>query len=106
MPRLENWSVKTKGNFPFAVSMPYLNGDVYEDHRFKDGSNISTSTISGKLGDLIVTKSGTVYTLGNPSEFCERNFPNAKEDLLRVLNPVSSPEKERIVCPFCGQGVK
>ena len=75
MYRLENWSVGDKGKNPYMapeLRKKYLNGEVYDNHNFKDGTNITTSSIKNvdlELESAIVTtSSGSKYRLGKPSE--------------------------------------
>ena len=54
---------------------------------------ITTSPIVGKTTeDGIVTRSGTVYTLGEVSQNYEKAFPDARNRLLKTL-PLNKHEK-------------
>ena len=74
MPRLENWSVVS--TFVNEFQAPellekQLHGAIYDDelNRFKDGTNITTSTlVELDLNNKIAQTLNTKYVLGNPSE--------------------------------------
>jgi hypothetical protein len=85
--KLENWSVATLGT-PYTAPeliLSALIGNIYGHHTFKDGLNITTSAIIGKRNDFIVTRSGSLYELGEVSKEYESLYPNAKSRLLDSL---------------------
>lgn len=60
MSRLENW-------YEFKVgSSSVLIGEVHEDDRFEDGEVVTTSVVTSMSieSDVAITKSGTIYFLG------------------------------------------
>ena len=86
MTRLENWAFVGRNPYASPEMQQYgLKGFVYNHPRgiFKDGDEIITSAIShlNEHGQ-IVTKSGTVYELGEIDPEYEKMYPNAKERLL------------------------
>jgi hypothetical protein len=69
MPRLEEWSVVSTED-PYKAPeqrQMKLSGKVYDDDRFFDGDMITTSRIVDSVGRTVTTRSGTKYTLGEPS---------------------------------------
>ena len=95
MSKLENWGIVNGvfGNWkesPTPYDAPesithHLNGEIWNDSRFANGANVTTSTIKGKRDGNVITKSGTVYELGDPHCDYELAFPNAKERLMNSL---------------------
>jgi hypothetical protein len=66
---LENWSVSSAPVGPYdAPEMAYhqLSGNVFGHPRFDEGKRIRTSDIKSVNGREVVTRSGSVYTLGEP----------------------------------------
>lgn len=88
MPRLESWSV-TGGNYhPYTapeLRTLHLQGMVYGHPMFDDGHPVLTTPIVGVDDDRVVTKSGSVYELGEVDAMYEDQFPNARERLFSVL---------------------
>ena len=85
--RLENWVVE--GN-PYAapeMHLCLLNGEVYghPSERFPDGKRIAISRVVAVQGESVVTRSGSVYDLGEPDPDYEKAFPGAKARALEVL---------------------
>ena len=82
---LKNWSVfTTVANefLPPEAGFPHLQGNVYNNPKFKDGTFVHTSRIveirdmgSYKLG---ITRSGSEYELHKEdvSVKCDKQFPN------------------------------
>ena len=73
MPRLENWSigVRTRSEYEAPeLGFICLYGNIYEDDRFEDETPVSTSKLKefNSAEMLGITKSGTKYKLGNPSQ--------------------------------------
>jgi len=73
---IENWqAINLQGNIRIA-------GNAYQSDRQENGSDILTSSIKHRNGNLVVTASGSVYALGTPKE----GFgSSAKADLLNTL---------------------
>ena len=86
--KLENWGMVSIPSHPLQApefGIMCLSGEVYGSPKFKDGTNVTTSEIVGKDGELIVTQSGSKYELGQPHPTYEEKYPNARE---RLLNSV------------------
>jgi len=66
--RLENWCTRSDANpyLPPESQRLYLSGEVYNHPSYEDGHRISTSCINKIYGNVITTKSGTLYVLGEP----------------------------------------
>ncbi|PPD55572.1 MAG: hypothetical protein CTY12_00925 [Methylotenera sp.] len=65
-----------------------LSGEVYGSSEFAEGTNVTTSELVGRCGELVVTRSGSHYELGKPHPEYEQLFPNARERMLHSLEPV------------------
>jgi hypothetical protein len=91
--RLENWFVAWPGTFipapPEAEGTKCLAGNIQGSSRFRDGESIRTSAITGRIGDLFKTKSGTLYELGKQDVTNATAMPKAKELLLQATPMVS-----------------
>lgn len=88
MPLLNNWSVTSFEQDAYTapeLRRFHLQGNVIEHPDFEDDHHITTSRIVGKRGDCIVTRSGTIYELGNVDEKYEQLYPDAKRRLLSSL---------------------
>jgi len=71
MVRIENWSIGYDNFDPYCPPEQHqrqLCGEVYGHPLQSDGKQIRTSNIEKKIGNTILTRTGTVYTLGKPSE--------------------------------------
>jgi len=93
MPKLENWGVVIVGASPYTapeLMKMCLHGNVYghESNRFSDGEAVRTSSIRGKRGTCVVTRSGSIYELGAVANEYENQFPDAKNRLLESLEEV------------------
>lgn len=87
MPRLESWSV-TGGNNPYTapeLRTLHLQGMVYGHPMFDEGHPVLTTPIVSVVDDRVVTKSGSIYELGEVDAAYEYQFPNARERLFFVL---------------------
>lgn len=79
--QLENWFV--------AVDTPTsLCGDATGHPKKPEPHFITTSRVVGRIGDVILTKSGSRYKLGNPKADYEETFPNARQRLLTTIPEV------------------
>ena len=81
---LNDWSVVLRGGSEF-LNLPErmeqcLNGRIEGEERW-----VNTSPIRGRMGDAVVTRSGSVYELGRVSEKYESLFPGLRERLLGSL---------------------
>lgn len=70
MKRLEQWSLIHTGT-PFSAPetvTTIATGDVYDDPRHEDGTHVHTSEVAEYFypSRQIVTRSGSVYQLGEP----------------------------------------
>lgn len=92
MYTLRNWSLVSDGcpYIPPESRKIFLSGEVY-GHEKKDGSIIKTSYIVDVSGDLVITRSGSIYKLENPSEdyinYCKKNnlhIPTEKEPIKKL----------------------
>lgn len=74
MSRLENWSFCVDNSNPFLapeLRKSYVYGEIYEDDkgRFKDGSNIRTSTIVDfDINNMIIKTRNSTYKLDKISD--------------------------------------
>ena len=91
---LNNWAFVTTGGPYDAPEMfvSRLNGDVTGHPNFPDGHNVTTSRVMGKRGELVVTRSGSLYELGTVLPEYERQVPNARERLFKVLPEIEEPK--------------
>jgi hypothetical protein len=74
MPRIDNWTT-TKNFDPYTApecQAVCLQGNVSGHSRFKNGDYVHTSPIEGVEKREILTKTGTIYTLGR----IDRRFRN------------------------------
>jgi hypothetical protein len=86
--KLENWFLVYGDYDPYKppeCNTQHLAGKVFGNPNFNDGEEIRTSPIVGKEGDKIVTKSGSVYELGEVLPDYEKQYPGARE---RLFNSV------------------
>jgi hypothetical protein len=87
--KLENWSVVYDNNVdPYTAPeliRSVLQGNVYGNPKFDDGTFICTSSIVGKNNGDIITKSGSRYELGNVDPAYEALYPNAKRRFFKSL---------------------
>ena len=83
--RLKNWSIYSVPLNDFAapeLSKFYLQGNVYGNPKFQDGSFVTTSRII-EIKDMVdykigITRSGSKYELHKEDvdKECEEQFPN------------------------------
>lgn len=87
--KLKNWSVFSKGSefLPPELQSPHLQGDVYGNDKFPDGTYVHTSRIIG-IEDKgthkeVTTASGSVYELHKEDvdPVAEQQFPGYYERL-------------------------
>lgn len=86
--KLENWgmvSIPAHSCQAPELGIMCLSGEIYGSSEFAEGTNVTTSEIVGRSGDLVVTRSGSHYELGQPHPEYEGKFPNAHERLLNAL---------------------
>ena len=86
-PRLENWAVIAVPDSPYQAPELWrqrLHGNVYGHPRFGNGTEVTTSPITSKKGENILTRN-TEYELGIIDTEYEKLYPNARERLLNSL---------------------
>ena len=87
--RIENWSVVNVLPSEYSApetGQPSLYGQVFGHPEFLDGTFVTTSRITGKNHvDEILTRSGSVYSLGKVNPMYEEKYPDAKNRLLNNL---------------------
>lgn len=78
--RLENWSVVEDLSDPYMAPelRARISGKVYGNPKFKDGTVILISRAVGRVGNDILTQSGSRYELGDVDPEYEKIFPDAK----------------------------
>lgn len=90
---IEDWSIGSPNSDPYTAPEMLrlcLSGRVFNHPRFFDGHRITTSAIVGKNTDgHIVTASGNVYCLGNPSKDYEAAYPGARDRFLSSVKETS-----------------
>lgn len=88
--KLENWSVITAADPYMAPEMMslHLQGNVFNDSRREDNTNVVTSKVIGQRNGRVVTNSGSEYELGGVDPNYELLFPNAKLRCFTSLPPV------------------
>src|SRR5256885_164786 len=88
--KVERWCVVSRMEYGFQppdVVGICLQGVVMGHRLYADGKAITTSRVVHRKGDLVLTKSGSEYELGEPDPRCEAQYPNAKHRLLESLEP-------------------
>lgn len=89
--KLENWALVSAKVSPYTAPEcieHYMSGEVYGNSLFADGTKIYTSAIVKVMGDSVMTYSGNVYELGEPSPEYEKEYPNAKKRLAAMVEGV------------------
>ena len=83
MIRIEDWAVIES---PFTGET-HLSGKVYGHPTYRDGvSVVSSSIVGGNAKEkVIITMSGSHYTLGQVNENYEKIFPNAEERVWKAI---------------------
>jgi len=80
--KLENWSIVFKDPYQAPeCRKSYLQGNIYGREDIEDGKFVTTSSIIKTEDNLVYTKSGSLYELGEPNVEYEKLYPNAKERL-------------------------
>jgi len=92
MPTLKQWSIREGLR---------LQGRVYGDDRFAPGFDVLTTPVIEVIGDRIVTRSGSIYTLDGPPEpgfaryLDERPFKDPTNPLTAAVDRAIAKAKER-----------
>ena len=84
---LEQWAL-TCDNDPYKApeaQRTLITGRVYGHPRFVDGSMVSTSPPVSLEGEILITKSGSKYKLGDMNAEYEAQYPNARERFFTTL---------------------
>jgi len=88
MPTLENWSLGSVPENPYQAPELWaavLYGEVYDHAKIKDRTLVQTSRVVNVKNRTVFTSSGSIYTLGIPSEdyikWCEENEVATREQL-------------------------
>ena len=90
--RLENWCVTPLDQSPYTppeCRAHGLAGNVFGHPSFEDGASVtSTEAVAARMeGDnvIVVTRSGREYLLGQVDPEYERQFPNARDRVIKSL---------------------
>lgn len=84
--KIDEWVLQAK-----YLGTKKISGKVYGNPEFEEGEPITTSSVIGKTEDgKLITKSGSIYELGNPAEDYERAYPSARDRVLEQLDVVKS----------------
>lgn len=86
--KINNWAMVTKMLSPYHApeqGIQCLNGNVENHPRYEPGKNVTTSEIIGKRFGFVVTRSGSLYELGEPASEYEKQFPGSKQRVLTAL---------------------
>lgn len=89
MARLERRSVGNHNPDPYCppeYQQPALHGKVFGHHRKADGTEVTTSPITGIETGCVKTESGTLYELGEVDPAYEETYPNAREKLFKAYS--------------------
>lgn len=87
MMKLEDWNVledRLVGAFTGTPTL-FLHGKVFGSPNFEDGKEIRTSMLIGKEGEVVVTRSGSRYELGEPDEDILGIIADPKTELMNFL---------------------
>jgi hypothetical protein len=96
--RIDNWAIVASRKEMNQSTPPpiHLRGFVTGHPDHADGSEITTSHIAHRMGQEVVTCNGTHYELGSVNPAYHARFPNAKEDLLRMV-PWKAEERTIVI---------
>lgn len=86
--KLENWYISVKTSDPYKApeqGVSVLAGNIYNHPRFEDGKYVTTSPVRGQTEDGDIITQNTIYTLGTVKDDYEKEFPNARDRLLKTL---------------------
>jgi hypothetical protein len=83
MPRLENWSIIEDSSNPYLAPecrKKRLQGNIYGDARFEDGTSVTTSSLQSiDIDKKIAQTKNTVYQLGQMSLDYQKFLGELKE---------------------------
>jgi hypothetical protein len=86
--KIEDWTVIHRTVSPLLAAEGrtlHLKGRVWNHPRWPAGGAATTSPVVGRLGNLIMTKSGSVYELGKACAEYAAQFTDAAQELLQSL---------------------
>lgn len=90
---LNNWSVCVLDFQPYQppeCQKQGLHGNVSNHPGFDEDAEITTTSIKGQRGGLVVTNSGGLYELGTIDPQYEATFPDARSRLFSTLPEVAA----------------
>jgi hypothetical protein len=85
--RIEDWTIDCRPAGPQMteeVRALHLKGRVLNHPRYPLGGIITTSSIAGRRGHLVITHSGSIYELGRACPEHEAQFQNPVKQLLQT----------------------
>ena len=86
--RIEDWAIVCRRIGLYCSpeqSSKHLCGKVQNHPACPSGKSITTSAIIGRRGKFVVTKSGSLYDLGNMRSEFAAQFPDATERLFDMI---------------------
>lgn len=92
--RIEYWSMvyyPEDPYMPIELKSRRLRGHVYGNQNYKDGTIVLTEEIARVDKDVIITINNQQYSLGRPDPNYEKQYPHAKERLLRLFAQHQTP---------------
>lgn len=89
--KIENWMLVGSFENPYSapeLAKPYIVGEVYDKPGFVDGTVVRTSqiTLVDSLNETVVTKSGSVYKIGQPDDHYAQRFPDARARMFGAIS--------------------
>ena len=99
--KIHNWAVVSKRDSRNQLATPdiHLKGMVAGHPSWPDGTEITTSPITHRQDEHLISGNGTHYELGQIDPEYKVRYPNAKESLLSRLPNKSDEETIRISLP-------
>ena len=96
--KIHNWAVVAKRDARNQLAKPdiHLKGMVAGHPSWPDGTEITTSPITHRKGEHLISGNGTRYELGQVDPEYSAHYPNAKASLLSRLPNKSDEETIRI----------
>ncbi len=89
--KLTNWSIVSRTANPFQapeLGTQCLYGNVYNNPKFEDNQDVTTSRIIGKRNGKVVTRSGSEYELDGVDPIYEAAYPDAFNRLMNTLDEI------------------
>lgn len=97
--KLESWSIIALFGHayePPELAVRHLRGIVFGHPHFDDGTRVITATITSIQDECFVTRSGSIYELGEPDPDYEKAFPNAKQRAPSNVPSATTPDARRV----------